>query len=164
MTTRRDFLKAATLSGAAASILFFQITRYVQAEDADRQPTSAEGEFDAFLGEPELEIQQVHRGGRFPNIVVAMDGSVLALWGGVKLRRSEDGGQTWGPEIMVGGGFMGGGAIVNETNGEVLAFVEERHPRRFVARLQRFHGPPGRCRIYALVPHEYPNRALDISR
>ena len=92
------------------------------------KPASAEGKLDTFLGEPKLEIQQVHKGGRFPNIVVTMDGSLLALWGGVKLRRSEDGGQTWGPEIMVGGGFMGGGAIVNETNGEVLAFVEERHP------------------------------------
>jgi len=87
-----------------------------------------EGALESFLGEPKLNIQQVHKGGRFPNIVVAVDGSVLALWGGVKVRRSEDGGETWGPEIMVGKGFMGGGAIVNETNGDVLAFVEKNHP------------------------------------
>ena len=38
MTTRRDFLKAATLSGAAALILFFQTTwACSRAEDADRQ-------------------------------------------------------------------------------------------------------------------------------
>jgi len=88
----------------------------------------AEGKLEPFLGEPALDIQQVHKGGRFPNVVVAVDGSVLALWGGVMLRRSEDGGKTWGPEIMVGKGFMGGGAIVNETNGEILAFVEKHHP------------------------------------
>ncbi len=88
----------------------------------------AEGKLESFLGEPKLDIQQVHKGDRFPNVVVTVDGTVLALWNGVKVRRSEDGGQTWGPEILVGKGFMGGGAIVNETNGEILAFVEKHHP------------------------------------
>jgi len=71
---------------------------------------------------------QVFKGGRFPNVVVGVDGTVMAIWGGVKVRRSEDGGKTWGPEIMVGKGFMGGGAIVNEKTGDVLAFVEKGHP------------------------------------
>lgn len=88
---------------------------------------SAEGGIEAFMGEGELEIQQVYEGGRFPNVVVAVDGTVLALWQGVKVRRSADGGRTWGPEIVVGEGFMGGGAIVNEANDEILAFVEEHH-------------------------------------
>ncbi len=88
----------------------------------------AEGGLESFLGEPRLDIQQVHKGGRFPNIIVAVDGSVPALWGGVKLRRSEDGGETWGAEIMVANGFMGGGAIANESNGEIPAFVEKHHP------------------------------------
>jgi len=88
----------------------------------------AEGRLEDFLGEPKLDIQQVFKGNRFPNVVVAVDGTVLALWNGVKVRRSEDAGKTWGPEISVGKGFMGGGAIVNETNGEILAFVEKHHP------------------------------------
>jgi sialidase-1 len=88
----------------------------------------AEGKLEPFLGEAKLDIKQVHKGGRFPNMLVAVDGTLLALWAGVKVRRSEDGGETWGPEIMVGKGFMGGGGIVNETNGEVLAFVEKHHP------------------------------------
>ena len=88
----------------------------------------AEGKLESFMGEPKLDIKLVHRGGRFPNMLVAVDGTLLALWNGVKVRRSEDGGVTWGPEILVGKGFMGGGAIVNETNGEVLAFVEKGHP------------------------------------
>jgi len=88
----------------------------------------AEGRREPFMGEAKLDIKQVHKGGRFPNMLVAVDGTLLALWAGVKVRRSEDGGETWGPEIMVGKGFMGGGGIVNETNGEVLAFVEKHHP------------------------------------
>ncbi|MGB2820069.1 MAG: exo-alpha-sialidase [Phycisphaerae bacterium] len=88
----------------------------------------AEGKLEPFLGEPRLDLQQVHKGGRFPNIVVAVDGTVLAIWNGVKVRRSEDAGVTWGEEVLIGKGFMGGGAIVNEANGEVLAFVEKHHP------------------------------------
>jgi len=88
----------------------------------------AEGKLESFLGEPKLDMQQVYKGGRFPNVLVAVDGTVLAFWNGVKVRRSEDGGRTWGPEIMVGKGFMGGGAVVNDANGEILAFVEKHHP------------------------------------
>ena len=88
----------------------------------------AEGKLESFIGEPKFDMQQVHEGDRFPNALVAVDGTVLAVWNGVKVRRSEDGGDTWGPEIMVAKGFMGGGAIVNETNGEVLVFVGEHHP------------------------------------
>ncbi len=88
----------------------------------------AEGKLDAFLGGTTLDIQKVHSGGRFPNVVVAIDGSVLAVWNGVKVRRSDDGGKTWGEEILIGKGFMGGGVTVNERTGEILAFVEARHP------------------------------------
>ncbi|MHC4252449.1 MAG: sialidase family protein [Planctomycetota bacterium] len=88
----------------------------------------AEGKLGPFLREAKLDIQQVFKGGRFPNVVVAMDGTVLAVFNGVKLRRSEDGGGTWGPEIMVGKGFMCGGVTVNEANKEIIAFVEKHHP------------------------------------
>jgi sialidase-1 len=46
----------------------------------------------------------------------------------VKVRRSTDGGQTWGAETLVGKGFMGGGVTVNERTGDILAFVEAGHP------------------------------------
>ncbi len=88
----------------------------------------AEGTLDPFLGEPKMEMQQVFPGDRFPNVVVATDGTVLAFWNGVKLRRSEDGGKTWGDEIFVGEGFMGGGVTVDEQTGHILAFVQDRHP------------------------------------
>jgi sialidase-1 len=73
-------------------------------------------------------MQQVFKGDRFPNVVIATDGSVLAVWGGVKVRRSEDSGKTWEPEILVGKGHMGGGVTVNEINGDIFAFVGEHHP------------------------------------
>ena len=60
-----------------------------------------------------------------------MEGTVLATWGtsSVRARRSEDGGQTWGRVITIAKpGFQGGGTTVDEGSGEILAFVEERHP------------------------------------
>ena len=88
----------------------------------------SEAELTPFVGEAKLETSRVFKGGRFANVVVATDGTVVCLIGGVRARRSEDGGKTWGPEIPVGKGLMGGGVTVNEVNGEILAFVEERHP------------------------------------
>jgi sialidase-1 len=87
-----------------------------------------EGELAPFMGEPKLDVQQVFKRGRFPNVTVAVDGTVLAVWDGIKVRRSEDGGKSWGNEISVGKGFMGGGVTVNESNGVVFAFVSEGHP------------------------------------
>jgi sialidase-1 len=87
-----------------------------------------EGETSAFLKDSPFVIQQIFEGDRFPNITVATDGTVLAFFNGVRVRRSEDGGKTWGDEIRVGKGFMGGGVTVNEKNGDVFAFVESQHP------------------------------------
>jgi hypothetical protein len=55
-------------------------------------------ELPKFLGQPRFDMQQVFPNERFPNIVVAMDGTVLATWGSskIRVRRSEDGGATWG--------------------------------------------------------------------
>lgn len=99
-------------------------------------PTTAAGkpaecELAPFVGEPRLEVQQVFSGERFPNIVVTTEGTVIATWGrnSYRVRRSEDGGQTWGPEITVAEpGFHGGGALVDERSGDVLVFVEAGHP------------------------------------
>lgn len=91
----------------------------------------SEAKLASFLGAARFELAQVFQNERFPNIVVAVDGTVLALWGNksVRVRRSEDGGKTWGPEIPVADpGFQGGGAIVNEKTGDVFAFVEAHHP------------------------------------
>jgi sialidase-1 len=90
-----------------------------------------EGTIDAFLGKSSLDVQPVFRGERMGNIVVTMKGTVLATWGTshVRAKRSEDGGKTWGPEIVIAKpGFQTGGLTVNETNGDIFAFIEDRHP------------------------------------
>lgn len=86
--------------------------------------------------EPFLEIQQLFDDERFPNVVVAMDGSVLATYGGtspaseghLKIRRSEDGGETWSPTDTIAAPIQwhGGGTIVDENSGDVMLFAERR--------------------------------------
>ena len=91
----------------------------------------AEGSMRFFLGRPEFGMEQVFKGERFPNVVVALDGTVLATWGtkSVRVRRSEDAGATWGPEITISNpGFHGGGTLVDEATGNVFAWVEGGHP------------------------------------
>ena len=78
--------------------------------------TAGEGKLEPFLGEPALELGQVFRGERFPNIVVSMKGTLIATWGTrhVRAKRSEDGGKTWGPEIVIAKpGFQCGRLTVN---------------------------------------------------
>lgn len=90
-----------------------------------------EGPLDAFLGEPRTDLRQLFKGERFPNVVVTVEGTVLVTWGvnGVRARRSEDGGIHWGDEIIIARpGLHGGGTTVDEMTGDILAFVEERHP------------------------------------
>jgi sialidase-1 len=82
-------------------------------------------------GTPFFEVQKIFPDERFPNVVVATGGTVLATWGNknMRVRRSEDGGNTWGPEITVANpGFQGGGTTVDEKSGDVLFFIEETHP------------------------------------
>jgi sialidase-1 len=84
-----------------------------------------------FLNAPALETQRLFKDQRYPNVVVTIQGTVLAVWGndGVVVRRSEDGGKTWGSAISVSKkGYHGGGTTVDTTSGDVLIFVEERQP------------------------------------
>jgi sialidase-1 len=99
--------------------------------DAKAAEKLVEGKLEPFLGKPAMEMQQVFESERFPNVVVALDGTVLATWGSksVRARRSEDGGKTWGePIIIAKPGFQGGGTTVDETTGHVLVFVQDHHP------------------------------------
>lgn len=78
-----------------------------------------------------FETQKIFDDERFPNIVVALDGTVIATWGSKKyrVRHSEDGGKTWGKEISISNpGFHGGGTLVDENTGDILLFVEDGHP------------------------------------
>jgi sialidase-1 len=110
----------------------------------------AEGRLEPLLGEPRFEMQRVGSE-RFPNVVVATDGTVLVTWGSTRfqVRRSEDGGATWGPEITVQDkpAFHGGGTVVDEQSGDVLVFVHQRHPPRATV-------PPGApLNVYRSTDH-----------
>ena len=90
-----------------------------------------EGPLKPHLENPHMDLQQVFKSERFGNIVVSMKGTVIATWGKsyVRAKRSVDGGKTWGPEIVIAKpGFQPGGVTVNEANGDIIAFVEDRHP------------------------------------
>jgi len=78
-----------------------------------------------------FDVTRIYENERFPNVVVATDGTIITTWGATKYvaRRSEDGGKSWGPVINIAEpGFHGGGTIVDENSGDILAFVEEGHP------------------------------------
>lgn len=84
-----------------------------------------------FLNAPAFETQRLFKDQRYPNVVVTIQGTVLAVWGndGVVVRRSEDGGKTWGSAISVSKkGYHGGGTTVDMTSGDILIFVEDRQP------------------------------------
>lgn len=93
------------------------------------KPASAhEGPVEVFLKPAVFESRQVYAKERFPNVVVAMDGTVIAAWNGVQVRRSTDGGSSWGEPIPIAKGFIGGGFTVDEISGDILAFIEDGHP------------------------------------
>ena len=95
-----------------------------------------EGPLDAFRGEAKFHIQRLFVGGRLPNVAVATDGTVLATFGatggggdwskkGLEIRLSNDGGATWSESTSIANpGWQGGGLTVDETSGDILAFVE----------------------------------------
>ncbi len=77
-----------------------------------------------------FDVQQLFDDERLPNVVVTNRGTVLATWGRYhyRVRRSEDGGQSWGEAIYVGSGpnwVHGGGVTVDEATGDILVFLHE---------------------------------------
>ena len=77
----------------------------------------------AFPGAPlSLPIQQLWKGGGGTSIVTARDGTVVAFqsMASNKIRRSTDGGVTWGADIEIGPGATFANAIVDENSGDIL--------------------------------------------
>jgi sialidase-1 len=80
----------------------------------------------ALGAESAFDSQELFRNNRFPNLVIARDGSVLAFCGQnqpLALRRSDDGGESWSDLIPISNqpGTMGA-AVVDESSGHVLVF------------------------------------------
>ncbi|MBG86664.1 MAG: glycosyl hydrolase [Verrucomicrobiales bacterium] len=90
-----------------------------------------EGPLKPFVGKARFAKSTVFKGERFPNILVTTKGTLVATYGNkrFRVRRSEDGGKTWGKEMVIAQpGFQGGGGIVDENTGDLFVFVEEKHP------------------------------------
>lgn len=99
-----------------------------------------EGDPAPFLEKRELGKSTLFEGGRFPNVIVAAEGTVVATWGNKQYlgRRSADGGESWEEAVVVSNpGFHGGGALVDEVSGDLLVFVEAHHPPTEDRRLYR---------------------------
>ena len=123
-------MKLATIFTFSFWMILAPITGLTQAQ-TDKPDSNLEGPVDSFLGEPECEIQALFKDQRFPNVVVTLNGTVLATWGSSSIRacRSEDGGKTWSDPIKIAdAGIHGGGTIVNEANGDIFVFAEDGHP------------------------------------
>ena len=98
---------------------------------------------------PHLDTSVIFDRERFPNLVTLRDGTILATWGTTRLlsRRSCDGGETWEPVVEIGEGIQGGGTLVDEGSGDVLAFTHPEHPPKegdFAPRTQYRSSDAGR--------------------
>ncbi len=117
---------AAILLGATLSGAFSFFVPNTHAATAPFESSVA-----AYLGRPQLTMHPLYQDQRFPNITVTPQGTLLATWGSesIRVRRSEDGGETWGDAITIAEkGIHGGGTTVDENSGNILVFVEDQHP------------------------------------
>ena len=91
---------------------------------------AAEASLKSFLGVASLEKQRLFSDQRYPNVVVTTKGTILTAWKQWRcIRRSSDGGKTWGSAITVAkAGYLGGGTTVDDQSGDILIFVEDRQP------------------------------------
>ena len=85
----------------------------------------AEGALDVFLGEPVFDMQVVFDDGdhvREPYLAIAVDGTLLAVRNNKgHLRRSEDGGRSWGDIIDVSITHSDSNMIVDENTGDIMS-------------------------------------------
>lgn len=85
----------------------------------------AEGPLKDFLGTPSLEMQVVFDEGnhvREPYLAIALDGTLLAVRNNKgRLRRSQDGGKSWGKIINVPMTHSDSNMIVDENTGDIMS-------------------------------------------
>ncbi len=85
----------------------------------------AEGPLDVFLGEPFFDMQVVFDEGdhvREPYLAIAVDGTLLAVRNNKQhLRRSEDGGRSWGKIIDVPITHSDSNMVVDENTGDIIS-------------------------------------------
>jgi sialidase-1 len=100
------------------------------AESSEEGPLTAagkpaEGPLDVFLGEPFFDMKAVFDEGdhvREPYFAIAVDGTLLAVRNNKKqLRRSKDGGQSWGEIIDLPITHSDSSMIVDENTGDIMS-------------------------------------------
>jgi sialidase-1 len=88
-------------------------------------PGASEGPLEVFLGKPRFDMQVVFEGDgivREPYLAIALDGTLLAVRNNKgHLRRSTDGGQTWGEIIPVPIRHSDSNMIIDERTGNILS-------------------------------------------
>jgi sialidase-1 len=84
-----------------------------------------EGPLDVFLGEPQFDMQVVFDEGdhvREPYLAIAVDGTLLAVRNNkMHLRRSVDGGRSWGEIINLPITHSDSNLIVDENTGDIMS-------------------------------------------
>jgi sialidase-1 len=128
-------MKAATFFHSALYFLFAAAPSAVQAQDDWHnkvfQPLSHyEQPLEKYRKPAALAMKQVFDSQRLPNIVVTKKGTLIAAigWTEVLVRRSEDAGETWGDVKKIRDGIFSGGLTVDEISGDILLFLEDKHP------------------------------------
>ena len=125
MCSRKLFWKPISCLIVAAFLYSGSVAKSSEQEllTAARKP--AEGPVDVFLGEPFFDMQVVFDEGnhvREPYLAIAVDGTLLAVRNNNKhLRRSEDGGQSWGEIIDVPIAHSDSNMIVDENTGNIMS-------------------------------------------
>ena len=125
MCSRKPFWKAAGCFCAAVLLCSGSAAKAAEHQLLTAAGKPAEGSLEVFLGEPWFDLQVVFEGDgdvREPYLAIAVDGTILAVRNNKgHLRRSEDGGQTWGEIISVPISHSDSNMIVDERTGDILS-------------------------------------------
>jgi sialidase-1 len=125
MCSRRPFWKPISCLLVAAFLSSSSVADSSEQEPLTAAGKPAEGPLDIFLGEPLFDTQVVCDGGghvREPYLAIAIDGTLLAVRNNKKhLRRSEDGGRSWGEIIDVSITHSDSNMIVDENTGHIMS-------------------------------------------
>jgi sialidase-1 len=125
MCSRRRFWKSASCLLAAAFLWSGSVAESSEQELLTAAGKPAEGPLGVFLGEPQFDVQVVFDDGdhvREPYLAIAVDGTLLAVRNNkMHLRRSEDGGRSWGNIIDVSITHSDSNMIVDENTGDIMS-------------------------------------------
>jgi len=125
MCSRKPFWKLVSSLLIAAFLCGGSVAESSEQELLTAAGKPAEGPLDVFLGESFFDAQVVFDDGdhvREPYLAIAVDGTLLAVRNNKKhLRRSEDGGQSWGEIIDVSITHSDSNMIVDENTGDIMS-------------------------------------------